>query len=154
LDLPDLSVVRRHLQGVFIPDHSRALPFVDPVLFEHTLRQAYEPDCGARTADAVSTKACIFAFLSIAETHFTISGSGPSIDMDAYASEARALMAELFGHGSLAVVQLLNMLVCITRPISNIAAAKHTCASIFRNCTTSFLATIKLVQCTTPLLVA
>lgn len=100
------------LQTYLCSDFWLVFPLVDGVLFEETVRRAYAPQSTLQPLEHISAKACVFAFLSIASTHFPDSEAAEYVDPDVTAKEAQMLLSDFLEDTSITTLQTVFMLVC------------------------------------------
>lgn len=88
-DLPDRALVEEYVSAYSDSIVRRVFPFIDPVLFEETLKTAYEPPPETLSPSGVaSAKAAVLAFLSFVQI-FGLDGETP-LPMDAEACAAKS----------------------------------------------------------------
>ncbi|KAK6448736.1 hypothetical protein FP744_10004986 [Trichoderma asperellum] len=88
-----------------------AFPFVDRELFEDTIRQAYDSPDSNPTIEEISSKACVFAFLSVSSHHFATMSVSNHVDSDACAKQAQILIADFIEDASLTTLQVMILLL-------------------------------------------
>lgn len=88
-----------------------AFPFVDRELFEDTIRQAYDSPDTNPTIEEISSKACVFAFLSVSSHHFATMSVSNHVDSDACAKQAQILIADFIEDASVTTLQVMILLL-------------------------------------------
>lgn len=108
--------VTNTLFDLFLQSEFRlAFPVVDRDLFPETIRQAYESPDTNPTIEEISSKACVFAFLSLSSHHFAALSVSNHVDCDACVKQAQILMADFVQDASVTTLQVTVLLVCHDR---------------------------------------
>ncbi|UKZ68498.1 uncharacterized protein TrAtP1_009529 [Trichoderma atroviride] len=89
-----------------------AFPLVDRDLFKDTIRRAYESPETNPTIEEISSKACVFAFLSLSSHHFAALSVSNHVDSDGCAKQAQILIADFIEDASVTTLQVMVLLVC------------------------------------------
>jgi len=117
LSLPDRHVVEEYLR-FFRQSHFRLeFPVVDSILFQNTIKVAYEPWTGPPSLDPVTAKASIFAFLAVISMfEGECRPSVPPVDGHGFAIKVQHMLALCSHELNLTVLQTVLMLVshCIS----------------------------------------
>ncbi|KAB5513067.1 hypothetical protein GE09DRAFT_981493 [Coniochaeta sp. 2T2.1] len=109
-ELPDRSIVG---QGIYWFQNSAfrlVFPAIDTVLFQESVRLAYEPGEGPLSIERISAKGCVLAFLSIMCAFNGDSTWRPIVDSDACAMKAQYLLSDMVEDASLVTLQTIFML--------------------------------------------
>ncbi|KAL7967432.1 fungal-specific transcription factor domain-containing protein [Trichoderma sp. SZMC 28014] len=99
-------------------------PLVDRELFRGTIEQAYDAPETNPTVEEISSKACVFAFLSLSSRHFAALSVSNHVDSDGCAKQAQILIADFIDDASVTTLQvmillLLNEALCGRLPASS-----------------------------------
>jgi hypothetical protein len=92
-------------------DFSLVFPLIDPTLFVETARLAYSEDGMAPSLERTTAKACIFAFVSLAGSHFPTAIGASEINSDACAREAQILLGDIIEDVSVTTLQIILIMV-------------------------------------------
>ncbi|KAB8264456.1 hypothetical protein BDV32DRAFT_135349 [Aspergillus pseudonomiae] len=93
--LPSKSLLFERLQEYKSSVFCEIFPFINPHLFEDTVRAAYQEQ-STLTCSNDSAKACVFAFMAVTSTFSNSTDSHGSLDSDHYAYAAYDLVPEFF----------------------------------------------------------
>ncbi|UKZ68497.1 uncharacterized protein TrAtP1_009529 [Trichoderma atroviride] len=88
-----------------------AFPLVDRDLFKDTIRRAYESPETNPTIEEISSKACVFAFLSLSSHHFAALSVSNHVDSDGCAKQAQILIADFIEDASVTTLQVMVLLL-------------------------------------------
>lgn len=88
-----------------------AFPLVDRDLFKDTIRQAYDSPETNPTIEEISSKACVFAFLSLSSHHFAALSVSNHVDSDGCAKQAQILIADFIEDASVTTLQVMVLLL-------------------------------------------
>ncbi|GAB1204999.1 hypothetical protein APSETT445_003665 [Aspergillus pseudonomiae] len=112
--LPSKSLLFERLQEYQSSVFCEIFPFINPHLFEDTVRAAYQEQ-STLTCSNDSAKACVFAFMAVTSTFSNSTDSHGSLDSDHYAYAAYDLVPEFFRDTvTTEGLQALLMLVSLT----------------------------------------
>jgi hypothetical protein len=115
--------VTNSLFDLFLQSEFRlAFPLVDRDLFRETIRQAYESPDTNPTVEEISSKACVFAFLSLSSHHFAAMSVSNHVDSDACAKQAQIMIADFIEDASVTTLQVMVILVCYSGEHMRISA--------------------------------
>jgi hypothetical protein len=117
----------QYLERYTYSTFSQIFPFINPLLFEHTVQAAYGEDHPTNFAPAAA-KACVFAFMSVASVALNESNNGSISNMDDYALEAYYLLPDLLGH-TMTVDGLQALLMLVSLPIREMRKKQGTKAN-------------------------
>ncbi|KAH7117191.1 hypothetical protein B0J13DRAFT_613259 [Dactylonectria estremocensis] len=109
-ELPDRSIVE---QGIYWFQNSAfrlVFPAIDTVLFQDSVRMAYEPWEGPLSLERISAKGCVLAFLSIMCVFNGDLTWRPIVDSDACAVKAHYLLSDMVEDASIVTLQTVFML--------------------------------------------
>ncbi|KAL7791849.1 hypothetical protein V8C37DRAFT_416595 [Trichoderma ceciliae] len=109
--LPEKWVTHALLDAFVNSDFRLVFPIVDRDLFEETIRQAYDSPDTNPTIEAVGSKACVLAFLSVTSHHFCALDVAKLVDSDVCAKQAQLLMPDFIEDASLTTLQVMVMLL-------------------------------------------
>lgn len=73
-------------------DIVNVFPFVDEVLIQYTLQEAYEDYTTPQSLIQVNARACIFALYALMSTHFNQEDASTVVNAEDYAREAKRLL--------------------------------------------------------------
>ncbi|EHK48681.1 hypothetical protein TRIATDRAFT_214873 [Trichoderma atroviride IMI 206040] len=90
-----------------------AFPLVDRDLFKDTIRRAYESPETNPSIEEISSKACVFAFLSLSSHHFAALSVSNHVDSDGCAKQAQILIADFIEDASVTTLQVMVLLVSL-----------------------------------------
>lgn len=108
--------ITNNLFDLFLQSEFRlAFPLVDRELFRETIRQAYDAPDTNMTVEEISSKACVFAFLSLSSHHFAAMSVSNHVDSDACSKQAQIMIADFIEDASVTTLQVLILLVCHDR---------------------------------------
>ncbi|KNG89058.1 hypothetical protein ANOM_002951 [Aspergillus nomiae NRRL 13137] len=93
--LPSKSLLFERLQEYKSSVFCQIFPFINPHLFDDTVRAAYQEQ-STLTCSNDSAKACVFAFMAVASMFSNSTDSHGSLDSDHYAYAAYDLVPEFF----------------------------------------------------------
>ncbi|KND87494.1 putative transcriptional regulatory protein [Tolypocladium ophioglossoides CBS 100239] len=110
-ELPEKWVVQSLLRAFLCSDFRLMFPLVDRVLFEETIQLAYGPQSTLQPLEHISAKACVFAFLSLASSHFPDNEAVGHVDCDAFAEAAQTLQSDFLEDTSITTLQTIFMLL-------------------------------------------
>ncbi|KAM0513440.1 hypothetical protein ACHAPE_007904 [Trichoderma viride] len=88
-----------------------AFPLVDRELFKETIRIAYDSPETNPTIEEISSKACVFAFLSLSSHHFAALSVSNHVDSDGCAKQAQILIADFIEDASVTTLQVTVLLL-------------------------------------------
>ncbi|PNP39985.1 hypothetical protein TGAMA5MH_08251 [Trichoderma gamsii] len=88
-----------------------AFPLVDRELFKETIRIAYDSPETNPTIEEISSKACVFAFLSLSSHHFAALSVSNHVDSDGCAKQAQILIADFIEDASVTTLQVMVLLL-------------------------------------------
>lgn len=125
IDLPDRAIVEQALDGYLNAACRLIFPIVDPVLFRETIADAYEDDDGQVPLARLTSRCCVFAFLSIAILFRTSSKEIPQLDSDMFAMHAHHYMADVMEENS--VVGLQAMFMLVSMPYTMLISHRPSC---------------------------
>ncbi|KKA25228.1 C6 transcription factor [Rasamsonia emersonii CBS 393.64] len=94
VELPDRKIVEEYLSIYRSSIIRLVFPFIDPVLFQETLKLAYESQQAPMPAGAASAKACVYAFLSVVSI-FNLDGVSLLVDSEACSVKAQCFTPQL-----------------------------------------------------------
>ncbi|KAH6867877.1 hypothetical protein B0T10DRAFT_451458 [Thelonectria olida] len=109
-ELPDRSIVE---QGIYWFQNSAfrlVFPAIDAVLFQDSVRMAYEPWEGPLSLERISARGCVLAFLSIMCVFNGDSTWRPIVDSDACAIKAHYFLSDMVEDASVVTLQTVFML--------------------------------------------
>ena len=143
--LPELAQVRALQDHFLVSDLRNVFPFLDPVLFQDTLAQAYNDNAGMRALHHISAKSCVFAFLAFCGAHFSETAAGSQVDCHKYAMYSQTLFSSILEDVSLATLQTMIMLVSKMHATNGLTCANLCSHSHLSNSTTPRQVDFKLV---------
>ncbi|KAH7113640.1 hypothetical protein B0J13DRAFT_411282, partial [Dactylonectria estremocensis] len=109
-ELPDRSIVE---QGIYWFQNSAfrlVFPAIDTILFQDSVRMAYEPWEGPLSLERITAKGCVLAFLSIMCVFNGDSTWRPIVDSDVCAIKAHYLLSDMVEDASIVTLQTVFML--------------------------------------------
>lgn len=109
--LPEKWITQALLDIFKTSDFRLIFPVVDGDLFEDTIRLAYDSPDANPTIEAIGSKACVLAFLSVTSHHFCGHEIAKLVDSDACARQAQLLISDFIEDASLTTLQVMVMLV-------------------------------------------
>ncbi|KAG5983902.1 hypothetical protein E4U55_006814 [Claviceps digitariae] len=109
--LPEKRILESLVADFRASDFSLVFPLINPLLFEETLRMAYDADGAEPTLEGMTAKACVLAFASLSSSHFPTSESSADIDSDLCAKAAQSLIAEIIEDASVTTLQTVFFLL-------------------------------------------
>ncbi|KAK2793724.1 hypothetical protein FQN52_000676 [Onygenales sp. PD_12] len=109
--LPDIRLLREYISAFSRAPIRLAFPFIDPVLFEDTVRLAYQPSSNYQHGTN-SAKACICSFMAVAGLfNFHETEAGTAVESEAYAWKAHSLLHRMAPEVTLDGLQTSIMLL-------------------------------------------
>ncbi|KAH6988259.1 hypothetical protein BKA56DRAFT_578558 [Ilyonectria sp. MPI-CAGE-AT-0026] len=109
-ELPDRKIVEESLEEFQKSAFRLAFPVIDRVLFEESIRLAYEPCNGPSSLERTSARGCVLAFLSIICLFQTKPRTLPAVDTDACVMKVYHLLSDIIEDASLLSLQTVFML--------------------------------------------
>jgi hypothetical protein len=106
-----------------------AFPLIDRELFKETIRIAYDSPETNPTIEEISSKACVFAFLSLSSHHFAALSVSNHVDSDGCAKQAQILIADFIEDASVTTLQVMVLLVCHDRECHVLRLFLTSCSS-------------------------
>ncbi|KAK9485650.1 hypothetical protein V1527DRAFT_466489 [Lipomyces starkeyi] len=97
------------------------LPLIDTVLFDKTIKLAYQPDNNNGTGIA-SARACIYSFLAFASV-FNLHSTSPAVDSEACALKAEYLLPQILHETTIDSLQTAVMLLVFQFCSGNLQSA-------------------------------
>ncbi|KAL1962343.1 hypothetical protein VTN77DRAFT_9756 [Rasamsonia byssochlamydoides] len=94
VQLPDRKIVEEYLSTYRSSIFRLVFPFIDPILFQETLRLAYEPRQAPMSVGSASAKSCVYAFLAVASL-FNLDGATQLVDSEACSVKAQCFTPQL-----------------------------------------------------------
>ncbi|KAL1960695.1 hypothetical protein VTO42DRAFT_6525 [Malbranchea cinnamomea] len=121
--LPDVRLVKEYVSTYGRSFIRAVFPFIDPVLFEDTIRLAYQPPAGSQAPHGtISAKACVCSFIAIAALNLQ-EHVGPPLDSENYAWKAQSLFPLVSLETTLDGLQACIMLLVFHMLSGNLQAA-------------------------------
>ncbi|OHE99408.1 fungal specific transcription factor [Colletotrichum orchidophilum] len=109
-ELPDRTVVEEYLALFRASQFGLSFPVIDFVLFGETIELAYQPVHSKATLEAVTAKACVFAFFAVVSLFQGEWNSTPEIDGAACAGAAQKLVSVILQGTNITTLETVFML--------------------------------------------
>lgn len=110
-ELPDRIVLEEYLSLFQASHFGISFPLIDFVLFHETIDLAYQPSQETPSLEAVTARACVFAFFAVLSLFQAEWNSTPEIDGEACVGAAQSLVAMILQDPNITSLETVFMLV-------------------------------------------
>lgn len=127
MDIPDMDFVYSYIKLYQRSALCYAFPVIDVLLFDETIRRAYQRPQPVQSAKVDSAHACIFAFVGLVSSFNLERSTLSTIDVLKYAAEAQRLLSKTWQHSAtLDGLQAYVMLVSFSFVLINLLPVSDT----------------------------